>query len=210
MISLLQDNNQIKLSLQFQIYNTSTSHFNLDKLKLAIISQLSRVYNGSFGKYNLKIICNVEIIKHKIGISPRKILIQIVDEINGNNPAEADLGGLRIKLNKNIIDNIISEVNIRTIPHELGHLFGWNHPHANALFQSINPNASELEKLLTEVERCCNLMSQTWYAQKANVLLENAMCITENQVELLVQNFKNDVLNKNYHLKHFLFWKHLY
>jgi hypothetical protein len=179
------------------------------KLQKAITLQLAQVYNVTIADYKLSLTCTIKTIAKKTHLSPTKILIQIVDSLSGNNPAEADFGGLRIKLNKLIVADIINGKNTRTIPHEIGHLLGWNHPHANATYQSVNKNATELEKELTEDERIQNLMSQTWYAQKAGIPLDKAMKITTQQLELLKQNFKKGLLNKNYHLNYFLFWKKL-
>lgn len=209
MISITENNKIIHLKLDISIFNSSETHFDLLKLQKAITSQLAQVYNVTISDYKLSLTCRIETITKKTHLSPKNILIQIVDSLSGNNPAEADFGGLRIKLNKLIVADIISGKNTRTIPHEIGHLLGWNHPHANATYQSVNQNASELEKELTEDERTKNLMSQTWYAQKAGIPLDKAMEITSQQIELLKQNFKNGLLNKNYHLNYFWFWKKL-
>ena len=209
MISITENNKIIHLKLDISIFNSSKTHFDLLKLQKAITLQLAQVYNVTIADYKLSLSCHIKPITKKTHLSPTKILIQIVDSLSGNNPAEADFGGLRIKLNKLIVADIISGKNTRTIPHEIGHLLGWNHPHANATYQSINQNANELEKELTEDERIQNLMSQTWYAQKAGIPLDKAMKITTQQLELLKQNFKKGLLNKNYHLNYFLFWKKL-
>ena len=116
---------------------------------------------------------------------------------------------MRIRLHKKVIQDILSNSNVRTIPHEVGHLFGWSHPHANAAFESINKDATVLEQQLTEKERQCNLMSQTWYVQRAGVPLNEALKITEQQIKLLVELSHSKQLNKNYHLNYFLFWKKL-
>ena len=157
----------------------------------------------------MKFFININILSRVPHCSKSKILFQIVDTIKGNNPAEADFKGLRVKLNKNNIQDFISGKNFRTLPHEMGHLFGWDHPHANALFESINPEASSLEKTLTELQRQCNLMSQTWYAQKAGLPLDKAVQLTEQQMDLLIINYNADLLNKNYHLRGYLWWKKL-
>jgi hypothetical protein len=209
MISITENNKIIHLKLDISIFNSSKTHFDLLKLQKAITLQLAQVYNVTIADYKLSLTCTIKTITKKTHLSPKNILIQIVDSLSGNNPAEADFGGLRIKLNKLIVADIISGKNTRTIPHEIGHLLGWNHPHANATYQSINQNANELEKELTEDERIQNLMSQTWYAQKAGIPLDKAMKITTQQLELLKQNFKKGLLNKNYHLNYFLFWKKL-
>jgi hypothetical protein len=209
MISITENNKIIHLKLDISIFNSSKTHFDLLKLQKAITLQLAQVYNVTIADYKLSLTCTIKTITKKTHLSPTKILIQIVDSLSGNNPAEADFGGLRIKLNKLIVADIINGKNTRTIPHEIGHLLGWNHPHANATYQSVNKNATELEKELTEDERIQNLMSQTWYAQKAGIPLDKAMKITTQQLELLKQNFKKGLLNKNYHLNYFLFWKKL-
>lgn len=209
MIAIIKNNNSIIIKIEFDIYNDSDTIFDLELLNQSIVKQLATVYNTTVGNYKIAIICASNIIRNTRKLSPHKILFQIVDSLNGNNPAEADFCGLRIKLNKSIISDIISKKNTRTIPHELGHLLGWNHPHANALYESVNPNGHELEKQLTELERCCNLMSQTWYAQKAEIELQNAMKLTTQQIEILLFNYKNKLLNKNYHLNYFWFWKKL-
>lgn len=209
MIIIKQDHNSILISVNADIINTSSEIFNLKVLKQCLISQLSKIYNQNIGGYEVTILLNINIIYKVSHCSKSKILFQIVDTIKGNNPAEADFKGSRIKLNKNNIQDFISNKNFRTLPHELGHLFGWDHPHANALFESINPDASYLEKILTEQQRQCNLMSQTWYAQKAGIPLDKAIQLTEQQIVLLLANYNSDLLNKNYHIKGYFWWKRI-
>lgn len=204
-----QDNNSIFISIDADIINTSSEIFDLELLKQSLITQLSNIYNQKIGKYIVKFFININILSRVSHCSKSKILFQIVDTIKGNNPAEADFKGLRVKLNKNNIQDFISGKNFRTLPHEMGHLFGLDHPHANALFESINPEASSLEKTLTELQRQCNLMSQTWYAQKAGLPLDKAVQLTEQQMDLLIINYNADLLNKNYHLRGYLWWKKL-
>lgn len=209
MIQLTQKQQAIQLHIDADIINTSSQRFDLEALKTAIVKQLQSVFTVSVGCYNLSIYVDVAVLKHVRECSPKKILFQIVDGISGNNPAEAVLKGMRIKLNKNVVEDIIQHRNQRTIAHEIGHLLGWNHPHANATFESINANAHMLEQQLSETERQCNLMSQTWYAQKANVPINTAIQITQQQIEVLIEYYQNSELNKNYHLNYFWFWKKL-
>ena len=204
-----QINNSLTITVDADIINTSSQEFDLEILKEVIIKQIKNVYDNQFGKYNLIISITINVLSKVNQCSPKKTLFQIVDELPGNNPAEADVKGLRVKLNKNYIHDFISNSNFRTLSHELGHMLGWEHPHANALFESVNPDASPLEKQLTETQRQCNLMSQTWYAQKAGVSLDKAMHLEEPQIELLLINYNTGVLNQNKHLKYFLWWKKL-
>ena len=209
MIILQRLSNTINIKVQADLINTCSSAFDLSALQRAIIFQLKNVFHTSVGRYSVDINTNLHVLQNKNQCSPKNVLFQVVDDIQGRNPAEADFKGLRIKLNKLVVNDIITSKNIRTIPHEMGHLFGWDHPHARAKYESINPEAHPLEQQLTEDERKHNLMSQGWYAQRARVPLEQAMQISEKQIELLLLNYAGQKLNRNFHLKSFLIWNKL-
>jgi hypothetical protein len=209
MIQISQEHNSISIILNVDIINTSSDRHDLVALKRAISLQLKAIYHARIGKYNLSIIVNSTVLYRVGNCSSKRILFQIVDELQGNNPAEADFKGLRIQLNKAAVNDMIYNRNIRTIPHELGHLFGWAHPHARAKYESVNPEAHPLEQQLTEEERRHNLMSQGWYAQRAGIPLDKAMNISEKQIELLLLNYRSRLLNRNFHLRGMLFWKKL-
>lgn len=86
-------------------------------------------------------------------------------------------------------------------------MLGLDHPHDRAMFQSINPKAHLLEQTLNENERQHNLMSQTWYIQKTGIHLKEALQLSEKQIEVILEYYNKNQLNKNHHLKQFLFWK---
>lgn len=207
MISVRQNSDSILIIVDADIYNSSQQSFNLFSLRSSIEKQLQTVFHSSIGKYSLDIDCNITCCYKLSQCSAKRVLFQIVDSIPGSNPAEADFKGLRIKLNRAHIQDIIEMKNVRTIPHEIGHLFGWDHPHAKAQYESVNLSSHALEQQLTEEERKQNLMSQTWYAQRALIPLERAMQISEKQIELLILNFNGGSLNHNRHFRQFLFWK---
>ena len=48
-------------------------------------------------------------------------------------------------------------------------------------------------------------MCQSWYVQKAGVSLNDALALTENQVNLIFENFSFKKLNKDYRIKRRLF-----
>lgn len=209
MIGIAQKENRVGIYLTADIINTSSERADLVSLRRAIVSQLENTFHCSAGKYNLNLKAEVKVLYHIRDCSPTRVLFEVVDTITNNNPAEARLRSLRIQLNKTIINDIIYNRNIRTIPHELGHLFGWDHPHARAAYESVNLDSHPLEQQLTEEERRHNLMSQGWYPQRTNIPLEKAMQISEKQVDLLLLYYRSGQLNRNLHLKHFLFWKKL-
>jgi predicted Zn-dependent protease len=209
MISISKHQNSIFLRIKADILNSSSQHFDLQKLKNVIISQIATVFNQRVGKYTVHCELTLRILKNNRQCSAKRILFQVVDDTLNGNVAIADFKGLRVKLNKQHVDSIILNSNIRTIPHELGHLLGLDHPHARAAFESINQESHILEQQLTEPERQRNLMSQSWYAQKAAVPLNEAMQLTEQQIDLVYLNFITNTLNTNYHLNYFLWWKKL-
>ena len=209
MISVSKQNQRIQITIEADILNTSSQAFKLEALKGSIIKQLHQVFNVSVGSYTLHLSITLNILKHVYQCSSKKLLFQIVDAIPNNNAADADLKGLRIKLNKAFVQDMISHKNTRTLPHEVGHLFGWNHPHANATYESINLEAHPFEQLLTEQQRKINLMSQTWYVQRANTPTDKAIQLTEHQLNILLEYSDLGLLNKNFHLNYFLFWKKL-
>lgn len=209
MIAIAQKGTNITIYITANIINTSAERVDLVSLKRSIISQLIAVYTGIIGRYRLNLKIDIEVLYRVRDCSPNNVLFQVVDEIPGNNPAEADFKGLRIKLNKAAVGDMAYNRNIRTIPHEIGHLFGWDHPHARAAYESVNPEAHPLEQQLTEEERKHNLMSQGWYAQRAGIPLDKAMNLSEKQIELLLLNYRSNLLNRNFHLRGMLFWKKL-
>jgi hypothetical protein len=209
MIAIAQKDNRIGIYLTASIINTSSDRADLVSLKRAIVSQLEKTFRCSAGRYQLSLKADIEVLYRVQDCSPNKVLFQVVDNITNNNLAEARLRSLRIQLNKTVINDIIYNRNVRTIPHELGHLFGWDHPHAPAKYESVNTEAHPLEQQMTEEERKHNLMSQGWYPQRTNIPLEQAMQISEKQVDLLLLHDRSGQLNRNFHLKHFLFWRKL-
>lgn len=199
-----------RIDLQAQLFNYSASSINLQLLKTCIEEQSSRVFNFDKNTFNCVLTINVEIIRSLDQLSKKKLLFCVIDEVRNGNPAESDFKGLRIVLNKKIIPSILANTNTRTIPHELGHILGWEHPHARGKYESINPEANKVfEQSMTEAERKNNLMSQTWYIQTAGKTENQGLDITFGQLELMYRNFQSKKLNNNYHLKGILWWKRL-
>lgn len=190
--------------------NSSDSSIDMNELRLAILKQMKAVYNFAGSNFSVSLVMDLHIASSITQISRNKLLFCIQDEVRNGNPAEADFKGLRIALNKNVLDTVIPGVNTRTLPHELGHIFGWEHPHARGKYESINPEADRVfEQSMTEAERKKNLMSQTWYIQTAGLSTNEGTELTLGQLELVYKNFQAKKLNNNYHIKGWLWWKRL-
>jgi hypothetical protein len=207
MLSVTRKENLITLNLEiFLIDKTSNANLNLFVLAASIKKQIESVYSGTFGKIELKANVLVKpLYEYKLKALHNNLVISISSNVTNDNVAEADFGGLLIKLNPKHLDSINSGINKRTIPHELGHILGLDHPHARGKFESVNLEASALEQSITNNEKLNNLMCQSWYVQKAGVSLNDALALTENQVNLIFENFSFKKLNKDYRIKRRLF-----
>ena len=210
MINITKSQGNINLTIQIYLINKSHKNdINLYMLVTAIKQQIESVYTKKFNEVEL--ICTVTIFplyKYKLKQLVNKLVFVVSNHVTNNNVAEAEFCGSLVKINANHVNSIIAKQNSRTVPHEVGHLLGFDHPHARAKFNSVNEQASDLEKNMTEDERRINLMSQTWYIQEAGKKENDALHLTENQLKLLIQNFENKRLNKNYNIKPYLFgWR---
>ena len=203
MIVITQSENVITFNLEIYLINQSSDKtINLYTLADTIKKQIESVYSGRFGALELNTRVNVTpLYKYTLKSIYTKLIIAISSTITNDNAAEADFGGLLIKLNPKHIPSINSGTNKRTIPHEFGHILGLDHPHANAKFDSINLNASALEQAISIEEKKTNLMCQSWYVQKANTSLNNALTLTEDQIKLILENYLSQKLSKNYSIK---------
>jgi len=204
---LISYSNQKKFTicLKLVIINRSSLNINLFEFDRVIKSQLYTVFN--LPKQNLVLKIETKVLyKYKLSQLYNKLVLCICDSVQHNNPAETHFKGLLICINKLFIQEILSGKNTRTIPHEFGHALGLDHPHARASFNTINEEATTLEKQIPINEFSTNLMSQTWYVQKANININKAINLHQNQIELIKQNLMQQKLNNNYSIKKMLFW----
>ena len=180
MLFLTRKENSIHLYFEILLINKSAGNVNLFILAAAIKKQIEAVYKGKFGRFELTTVVTVKpIYKHQLKMLHNKLVIAVSEYVTNDNIAEADFGGLLIKLNLKYIESIISGNNKRTVPHELGHILGLDHPHANAAFESVNLKASLHEQVMRNEERTTNLMCQGRYVQKAGIELNSALHLTE-------------------------------
>ncbi len=199
MLTVSKKENVMQIDLEIFLINRSHQTLNLFILAAAIKKQIETVYKGRFGALELATTVNIKpLYKYHLRTLYNKMVIAVSPHITNDNAAEADFKGLLIKLNPKHVESIISGNNKRTIPHELGHLLGLEHPHANATFESVNLNASVLEQAISNQEKTTNLMCQSWYIQKAGIELNDALSLIENQLKVIYENFNSKNLNRNY------------
>jgi hypothetical protein len=209
----INENNFSHYSVHIQgiVYSSSqkTKHTST-ALCNAIKKQTEKIFTFNNANFSCSLTIILNPIKKIIDIPYHQLLVLIADNVSNDNVAEADFCGLRIKINANHVNAITSYQNQRTISHEIGHLMGWDHPHARGEFNSVNPEANKaFEQCMSEEERRTNLMSQTWYIQKAGTNLNAGTQLTEKQLALAHLNYLENKLNKNFHLRGHLWWKYL-
>jgi hypothetical protein len=171
MLSVTRKDNLIILNFEIYLINkTSLVNINLFILAVSIKKQIETVYSGTLGKIELQSNVSVKpLYEYKLKALHNNLVIAISSNVINDNVAEADFGGLLIKINPKHLDSINSGINKRTIPHELGHILGLDHPHSRGKFESVNLEASPLEQSITNQEKLNNLMCQSWYIQKAGI-----------------------------------------
>ncbi len=206
MITINKTNNQFHIDIKAILYNDSKQKLDLTSIKNEIILQTKKVYNVA--ALNLSCTIAIEIVSEVVHIKRDKLLFHIVDFIEERIPAESVMGHLRIKLSAKYIQEMLS--NKRTIPHEIGHCFGWNHPHARGQHLVTNLESNiKYEQSMSEAERGTNLMSQSWYIEASKTHANESMNITKNQILLLHENYIQKKINKCSHLKGFWIFKKL-
>ncbi len=185
------------LHIEAYLINCSTSAVSLFDLAQVLKQQIETVYNVNINGVELKTkLVIIPLYHYRLKQLHNHLVFAISDKVTNDNIAEAYQYDSLVKLNAKQLPTILSNKNTRTIPHEIGHLFGWDHPHANGAYQSVNTNAHPLEQQLTEAERAINLMSQTWYIQRSGLSENDGKTIALPQLELLKLNYKNNVINK--------------
>jgi hypothetical protein len=212
MIRVIREKDSTILYIKACLINKSKQqHYSLMGLAQTLKNQVTQVYTDD----SLQLKIQIDIIplyQYSLKVLSRYIIFVVCDTVTYNNAAETYMFDTLIKLNAETIPSILKGINIRTVPHELGHLLGWDHPHGKNTFPSVNENAHALEKQLSNEERLTNLMSQTWYIQRNEKNINRGLSITLQQIQLLEMHYKQGRLNQHKALKKGLFkwrWREL-
>lgn len=113
------------------------------------------------------------------------IVFQIVDDgkVVGS-IADAPFGGLKIRIEKNLSEQLINGGDYtRIVPHEVGHTGKLNHQNG-AAFGSDNTDERGYSGVQLS-QRGQNLMSQCWYISQVGNPLGNARQVTKDQYEYM-------------------------
>jgi hypothetical protein len=207
-VTLVKNKTGYLLSIQACLINEShISAISLFDVALAIQQQIESIYNVPELKLSTKIDI-LPLYQYTLKQLSKYTVVVISDKVTNNNAAEAFMFDALIKVNAQIIPDVLSRTNTRTIPHELGHLLGWDHPHGKNTYPSVNEKAHPLEQQITEQERATNLMCQTWYVQRTGGNPNSGTKLTQQQLQLLDLYYGQGKLNRHRTLrKRFTGWQ---
>ena len=174
--------------------NSSNKSFDLEALKKAISFQIKAAFQQETDTYKVNVDVNLRVVNSANDIGEKDHVFQIVDQKEvGSNIAVADLKGLNVRIGSNYVQKIIDNSNSRSVPHEVGHTGGLDHPHG-ATFNSNNPSSNGFVDV-PERQKGKNLMSQTWYAKHDKHASGGARELTADQYEYMYQQYAAGRLN---------------
>ncbi len=187
------------ITMNGKVYNNSSSSYSKDdmeKFKNQMAFQIRTAFGQDNENLQVNISVNLSVANNIDDIEKTDHVFQIVDDgkvVNGI--ADAPLGGLNIRIEKTLAEQVINGDNTRTVPHELGHTGQLNHPHGASL-GSDNPDKSGYSDVPLS-QRGQNLMSQSWYVSRSGNPLGNARQVTKDQYKYMYNQYQNGNLNQN-------------
>jgi hypothetical protein len=188
------------ITLNGKLYNNSSGTYSkeqMERLKNEMVFQIKTAFGHNDDNLQVNVSVNLEVANSIDDIKKTDHVFQIVDNQKlGANLAAAQLKGLNVRMSKTLADHIISGGdNTRTLPHEVGHSGGLNHPHGKT-FGSENTESNGYIDVAAS-QRGQNLMSQSWYVSQAGYPLGNARQVTKNQYEYMYHQYQSGKLNQN-------------
>ena len=188
------------ITMNGKVYNNSSSSYSKDdmeKFKNQMAFQIRTAFGQDNENLQVNINVNLSVANSIDDIKKTDHVFQIVDDgkvVNG--VADAPLGGLNVRIEKTLADEIIKGGdNTRTVPHEVGHTGKLHHPHGKT-FGSDNTDKRGYSDVPVS-QRGQNLMSQSWYVAQAGNPLGNARQVTKDQYEYMYNQYQNGNLNQN-------------
>ncbi len=186
------------ITLNGVVYNNSSnSNFDnsLDQLKNSLTFQIESAFGQNTDDFQVNVNVNLSVAKSADDIKSTDHVFEIVDQSDlgtSKNPtgkgivADANLNGLRVRIGSDYVSDIISNKNMRSIPHEVGHTGGLGHPH--------EPNAKGFTGIPKNIWGK-NLMSQSWYATQAGYPNGSARQVTGSQYDYIYSQYSHGNLN---------------
>ena len=172
--------------------NSSNSTIDMKKLNAVITKQINDTYSFSDKNFNVKMNADIRVVTSVDDISKSDHVFQVVDQssLGKNVLANATLNGLNIRLGSNLVNDVLSGANTRTVSHELGHTGGLYDANLN---NSLKVNLSN------------NLMTQTAKIQSLGVKdINTAKNIEQSQLNSIVKSYDAGSLNQHSPISHSL------
>lgn len=172
--------------------NSSNSTIDMKKLNAEIIKQINNRYSFSDKNFNIKMNADNRVVTSVDDISKSYHVFQVVDQssLGKNVLANATLNGLNIRLGSNLVNDVLSGANTRTVSHKLGHTGGLYDANLN---NSLKVNLSN------------NLMTQTSKIQSLGVIdINTAKNIEQSQLNSIIKSYGACSLNQHSPISHSL------
>ncbi|WP_343307379.1 DUF6443 domain-containing protein [Chitinophaga niabensis] len=205
-------------SIHFEIYfygvikNSSGKPYDAAAFERVIKEQIERVFNTNIPVNNTgttvssNIHVNLRTVKSENEIGDNDHIIEIVNPnqqgiFTGQNAdafARSPMGGLRVYVNYEHLNEIISGRDRNTIAHELGHTAGLIHPDdrtmSNYMARKWNAEKQRLNTFNQDLKY--NFMWSYGELKKNNVPMNAAVGMTTVQLGLMYSNYKEGKLNQ--------------
>jgi len=182
------ENNKLHINIAINgvLYNNSSnSSIDMTKLNDEIKKQISDTYSFSGNNYDVTTSVNLRTVTSIDDISKTDHVFQVVNQSDlspSNALASATKNGLNIELGTNLVNDVLSGANTRTVSHELGHTGGLYDANLN---NSLNVNLNT------------NLMTQTSAIQSAGISnINSANKIEVSQLNSIINSYNSGSLNK--------------
>ena len=178
-------NKKIHLQISGVLINSSTQNIDLEKFANTIKNQLEKVYTFSNEDISVSMDAYIRVVTNIKDVKYTDHVFNIVDVVNPQKKtaiaSTKGLGGLGIKLGTDLVSEVLSGSNARTVAHEVGHSGGLKHTN----------NASDKDT---------NLMTQI-KSLSSDVDKNDAIHLRTDQINELVNMYRSGKLNQNSPIK---------
>ena len=192
--------------------------FTIDEFKAQAIEDIQSAYTGSSiedGHTTSWVVDNVDIriVTDYRDIQADDHVIEIVQPnlIGTSTPGYTPFYGKRILINSNFVGDIAAGTNTRSLPHELGHSAGLEHPHPEDE-QCGDFLSSQSPDWIINPANTENLMNQTWFEQdladlhpELGINPEAATFVSKWQIESMYNAYSSGKLNVQNNYDHSIF-----
>lgn len=198
-------NTTIKMTLDAAVVNTSNNkaldmHCLKDAVKKQVETSYSMTYKNNDGTTTtVEATVNIRSIDKFTELVDGEHLIEVVDPSNPGlggrtNYGRAPFNGDQLYINETKVDNIINGNDDNTIPHELGHTLGFNHPD-RPLPENVGKPGQDF---IPNVPSVGDNVNNAMYSGNSGYLSDKTSTeINKDQINIAKDNYDKCLLNQD-------------